>query len=165
MASAPRLVFDTAARRFMGSGHDFRIAHRAHEPSDRNAAFRRQGVGSSELLPAKAGVPNQRFMGSLIFALAATALLSSAGVAAPTADYERDIKPIFHERCYVCHSRLKQKAGLRLDAGALIHKGGKDGAVVIPGNSSESALLKRVLETDESERMPPEGKRLTVDQV
>ena len=84
---------------------------------------------------------------------------------AATADYERDIKPIFQQRCYECHSRLKQKGGLRLDAGALIHKGGKEGAVVVSRRPDESNLVQRILSTDESERMPPEGKRLLPDQI
>jgi len=91
-------------------------------------------------------------------------LLPSPGAPAAV-DYERDIKPLFHERCSACHSRLKQKGGLRLDAGALIHKGGKDGPAIVPGRSAESALLKRVLATDADERMPPEGKPLTSEEV
>jgi len=80
-------------------------------------------------------------------------------------DYERDIKPVLRQRCYACHSRLKQKANLRLDAGALIHKGGKGGPVVLAGKSQDSQLIKRVLSTDEDERMPPEGKPLTSEQI
>jgi len=87
------------------------------------------------------------------------------GNAANTPDYDRDIKPIFQQRCYSCHSRLKQKSNLRLDAGSLIHKGGKHGPAVLPGNSAESLLLMRVLSTDDDERMPPEEKPLTAGQV
>ena len=80
-------------------------------------------------------------------------------------DYERDIRPILRERCYSCHSGVKQKGGLRLDAGALIHKGGKDGPVLVAGRSAESALVKRVLSQDDDERMPPEGKPLPADKI
>ena len=59
-------------------------------------------------------------------------------------------------RCYSCHSGVKQKGGLRLDAGALIHKGGDDGPAIIAGRSGESALVKRVLSHDDDERMPPD---------
>ena len=86
-------------------------------------------------------------------------------VRAAAPDYERDIKPILQQRCYSCHSRLKQKGELRLDAGALIHKGGKHGPSIVPGKSAESHLLQRVLTTDEDERMPPEGKPLTPEQT
>ena len=47
----------------------------------------------------------------------ATQLASAAPSSSP--EYERDIKPIFRQRCYSCHSRLKQKSELRLDAGGL----------------------------------------------
>ena len=58
--------------------------------------------------------------------------------------YEREIKPLLAEHCYSCHSRLKQKGDLRLDAGALIHKGGSDGPAVIAGKSDESEMIKRI---------------------
>ncbi len=92
-------------------------------------------------------------------------LLDGATSARAAADYERDIKPLLQQRCYSCHSRLKQKGELRLDAGALIHKGGKHGTAVVPGKSAASHLLQRVRATDETERMPPEGKPLTPDQI
>ncbi|HAV63301.1 MAG TPA: hypothetical protein DCY13_13165, partial [Verrucomicrobiales bacterium] len=80
-------------------------------------------------------------------------------------DYEHDIKPILEDRCYPCHSRIKQKAGLRLDAGRLIHAGARDGPVILPGRGDESVLLRRLLSTDEEERMPPEGKPLAAEEV
>ena len=84
---------------------------------------------------------------------------------AATVDYENEIKPLLQQRCYSCHSRLKQKGELRLDAGVLIHKGGKQGASVVPGKSADSRLLQRVLATSDDERMPPEGKPLTPEQI
>src|SRR5262245_64920664 len=84
--------------------------------------------------------------------------------AAAAVDYSRDIKPIFERRCYSCHSRLKQKGQLRLDAGALVHKGGKDGPVIKPGQSNESELFKRITSTNADERMPPDSKPLSTEQ-
>jgi hypothetical protein len=88
---------------------------------------------------------------------------ASTSLAAP--DYQRDIKPILRDRCYSCHSRLKQKSDLRLDAGALVLKGGKHGAVVVPGKAGASPLIEKITATAEDERMPPEGKPLTPEQV
>lgn len=68
-------------------------------------------------------------------------------------DYEKDIKTLFKERCVSCHGSVKQKGDLRLDAGALIPK------------QAHRELLARVTSTDEDERMPPEGARLTESQV
>jgi len=45
----------------MVSRHDFKIAHRGHEP-ERNAGFIRQQVCRGEGLPTKVGVPKRRFM-------------------------------------------------------------------------------------------------------
>jgi mono/diheme cytochrome c family protein len=84
--------------------------------------------------------------------------LLGVAAAAPPVDYERDIKPLLRERCVSCHGQLKQKGGLRLDAGSLIAKGGDSGP-------AHSLILERILSTDEEERMPPEGKPLTPDKV
>lgn len=80
-------------------------------------------------------------------------------------DYRRDIKPILEKRCYSCHGRLKQKADLRLDAGFLVLKGGKDGPAAIPGDSRASKLIQRITASDEAERMPTEGKPLSSEQI
>jgi mono/diheme cytochrome c family protein len=75
-------------------------------------------------------------------------------------DYRRDVKALLDGRCISCHGALKQKGGLRLDAGALVLKGGKHGKVVKPGDAAGSALVARLVTHDEDERMPPEGKPL-----
>ena len=47
-------------------------------------------------------------------------LSGSVGVAAAAeVDYQRDIKPLFAQKCGACHGALKQQAGLRLDAGII----------------------------------------------
>ena len=38
-------------------------------------------------------------------------------ISAQSVDYERDVKPLLKNKCYACHGRVKQEAGLRLDAG------------------------------------------------
>lgn len=83
---------------------------------------------------------------------------------ARAADYERDIKPLLRDRCVPCHGALKQKGGLRLDAGTLILQGGTQ-SVVVPGESRTSELFKRVTSSTDGKRMPPTGARLTANQV
>ncbi|MDB4807615.1 DUF1553 domain-containing protein [bacterium] len=80
-------------------------------------------------------------------------------------DYERDVKPLLKTKCWACHGPLKQESGLRVDAGQLLKMGGDSGPAVMPGNAAKSLLLERVSSTDELERMPPEGERLTRKQV
>ena len=60
-------------------------------------------------------------------------------------DYKRDVKALLDGRCISCHGALKQKGGLRLDAGSLVLKGGKNGTVVKPGDVAGSADRKSVV--------------------
>ena len=72
--------------------------------------------------------------------------------------FNRDIRPILSDKCFLCHGpdEKKRKADLRLDQreGALADLGGY--AAVSPGKPDESELLARVLaHEDSSELMPP----------
>jgi mono/diheme cytochrome c family protein len=70
-------------------------------------------------------------------------------------DFHRDIKPLFEAKCYQCHQGAKVKGGLRLDLRAEALLGGNaDGPALVPHEPDKSPLLKRVLTTDEDERMP-----------
>ena len=82
-------------------------------------------------------------------------------------DYLKQIKPLLRERCFTCHGALKQQAGLRLDAVALMLKGGESGAVITRGDADRSSLWQRVSAKDPDERMPPaeEGDRLSPAQL
>jgi len=73
--------------------------------------------------------------------------------------YADVVAPILEKKCYSCHSATKQKGKLRLDQADLIIKGGKDGEVIVPGKSTESILIKRILSSREEEHhMPPKEK-------
>jgi hypothetical protein len=48
------------------------------------------------------------------------------------ADYLRDVKPLLQERCWACHGALKQSGKLRLDTGAALLRGGRNGPAVRP---------------------------------
>ena len=72
--------------------------------------------------------------------------------------FNRDIRPILSNKCFLCHGpdEKKRKADLRLDQrdGALADLGGY--SAVVPGKPDESELLARVLaHADPSELMPP----------
>lgn len=101
----------------------------------------------------------------LVWRAGAQPVGADGSVRGSAVDYARDIRPILERRCHACHGRLKQKGGLRLDAGSLVHKGAKGGPVILPGKSAESNLIKRLLSQDDEERMPPEGKPLPADQI
>src|SRR5262245_56031129 len=82
--------------------------------------------------------------------------LPPAAAAEPT--YLRDIKPLLKTKCYACHGAVRQKAGLRLDAGQLVLKGGKRGEVIEPGKPERSLLIRMISpHGQERAEMPPEG--------
>lgn len=88
---------------------------------------------------------------------------------ADVVEFNRDIRPILSDNCIFCHGpdNNKREADLRLDTelGLL----GADGlpGVVKAGKPEESELFRRLLTTEESERMPPASshKSLTAEQI
>lgn len=71
------------------------------------------------------------------------------------------VVPILESHCTVCHGAEKQKGRLRLDSYEALMKGGKNGAVVQPGDAMESELFRRIiLPPDDDEVMPADGKPL-----
>ena len=69
-------------------------------------------------------------------------------------DFRRDVEPILRANCYQCHGAKKASAQLRLDNKELAMKGGISGAIIIPGNSEDSRLMKRILGEGNEARMP-----------
>ena len=100
----------------------------------------------------------------LQFRLQFLAVLCVSGVSAAEVGldfFEAKIRPVLVDKCYGCHSveaanRDKLKGGLFLDTKKGIRKGGDTGPAVVPGNVSESLILK-ALRQEELE-MPPKGK-------
>ncbi|HET6256620.1 MAG TPA: c-type cytochrome domain-containing protein [Puia sp.] len=73
--------------------------------------------------------------------------------------YTAMVQPVLHDNCYGCHSASRVKGGLRLDAPDRILHGGKDGPVIVPGQSAASLLIKRVLlPVDDEHHMAPKEK-------
>jgi len=87
-------------------------------------------------------------------------LLPCAG-AGPTPDFVRDVQPVLESRCWACHGSKLQMHGLRLDRRADALKGGGSGVpAIVPGQSSQSLLIKYVSGLDKDVIMPPAGARL-----
>jgi len=84
-------------------------------------------------------------------------------------DYDRQILPILSDNCYKCHGpdQKARKADLRLDRkdGAFRVKDGK--AVIVPGKSGQSELVRRISSRDPQEMMPPprSNRKLTPEQI
>ncbi len=89
----------------------------------------------------------------------------SGAIGAEESLYQSHIQPVLKERCYACHGGLKQEAGLRVDTGALLRKGGASGPVIDLVGVDDSQLLDRLTSTEDGYRMPPDGKPLTAAEV
>ncbi|QDU81991.1 Planctomycete cytochrome C [Polystyrenella longa] len=75
--------------------------------------------------------------------------------------YLKKVKPLFAQRCVMCHGPLEQEGGVRVDAGQfLLHPEERD-PLVKPGNSAESLLVDVLLGRNDALEMPMEGAPLT----
>lgn len=80
--------------------------------------------------------------------------------------FSRNILPIFTVNCAIsgCHNDSAAAGRLRLNSYSAVMTGGKSGAVIYPGDSSTSRLVKRIKGT-ETPRMPLDRASLsTADQ-
>ena len=68
--------------------------------------------------------------------------------------FERDIQPVLTQYCAECHGRSKARAQLRLHSPDWIRKGGQSGAVLRPGDSQRSELMRRLIDPSDEDRMP-----------
>jgi len=71
--------------------------------------------------------------------------------------FNRDIRPILAESCCACHGpdSTAREADLRLDDAKDVLRARDGYSVLVPGKPEESELFRRIVATDESERMPP----------
>jgi WD40 repeat protein/mono/diheme cytochrome c family protein len=77
--------------------------------------------------------------------------------------YYADIRPVFVANCNACHKPEKLKGELDMSAVALLLKGGKHGASVVPGDPGKSKLIE-MISGDEPD-MPKDGDALKPDQI
>src|SRR5437870_1764541 len=105
-----------------------------------------------------------------ILLLILTAIAGIATSRAGAIQYNRDIRPILSENCYQCHGpdKGRRKAGLRLDQKEEAFKKLESGNfAIVAGDPDKSALVQRLLTTDDDDHMPPakSGKKLTSIQI
>ncbi|MGE5192297.1 MAG: DUF1553 domain-containing protein [Deltaproteobacteria bacterium] len=80
-------------------------------------------------------------------------------------DFAKHVKPLFAKYCFKCHGAEKQQAGLRLDVQGDAVRGGDSGPAFEAGKSADSLLIKYVAGLDPELVMPPEGDKLSKDDI
>jgi ankyrin repeat protein len=89
--------------------------------------------------------------------LALMLAIGEASAQTQSVDYERDVRPILAANCFGCHGPRAAQSGLRLDLRQNALRGGDYGVVIVPGNSAESKLIKRLTGPEAGVQMPPAG--------
>src|SRR5579862_4121059 len=88
----------------------------------------------------------------------------------PAVEFNRDIRPIFSDKCYTCHGPDKgnRKANLRFDIESAAKSDLGNGHIaVVPGDTEKSEIVRRVAATSKALRMPPvyAGRDLTEREI
>ena len=87
----------------------------------------------------------------------ASAATVSADSVPGVVQFNRDVRPIFSDKCYTCHGPDKgtRKTALRFDveSGAKADLGGR--FAIVPGDVSKSLLIERITSANKALRMPP----------
>jgi hypothetical protein len=84
--------------------------------------------------------------------------------------FNRDIRPILSDRCFLCHGpdEKHREADLRLDVRESAVDDRGDGAAIVAGAEAKSLLMSRVLSDDDDLRMPPPSSskpRLSAEEI
>jgi mono/diheme cytochrome c family protein len=103
----------------------------------------------------------------IVSAWSVAALLAEAETTPSTEaiDFARDVKPILESRCFDCHGPDDQQSEFRLDRRADALRGGLSGPAIVPGDSGLSRLIEYIAAGDGETMMPPDGERLSPEQV
>ena len=93
-------------------------------------------------------------MGPMRFFIQTGLILLCATAAAADPVFEKDIQPVFEQKCGQCHAGGKRKGGLSLATMAGVRRGGESEEAIV-GQGLKDSLLWKMISHGE---MPPEGK-------
>ena len=82
--------------------------------------------------------------------------------------FATDIKPIFDAACVKCHGEKKPGRGIVLTSLENVLKGGKDGKIIVVGDSTKGDLIASIAHTGDKDTFMPKGrgaKQLTPEQI
>ncbi|HEY6374725.1 MAG TPA: c-type cytochrome domain-containing protein [Edaphobacter sp.] len=80
--------------------------------------------------------------------------------------YTTKVQPIFQANCYRCHGGMNHRGGLNIATRAGMMKGGRDGAVLVPGDPAKSLLVRLIRHEGPQNNpgpMPPKAKLSNAD--
>jgi hypothetical protein len=102
----------------------------------------------------------------LLLGFAAIPAVMAASLSPEQSDFfEKQIRPIFANRCYECHSvNKKTKGGLALDTAEAVLKGGDSGPALVAGDPEKSLMIEAVRYKNHDLQMPPK-RQLSEDEV
>src|ERR1041384_6589766 len=125
----------------------------------RGASLRQEGASGRNLKPRIASsVAVAPAIGFAFFACFAGNLF-----AAETPDYAKHVAPLFQQYCLDCHATQDPEGALVLESFDSLMKGGDTGAVILPGKSADSLLMKflegRSGKEGKNQFMPPGKKK------
>jgi mono/diheme cytochrome c family protein len=106
---------------------------------------------------------------SLVLACLLVVCVTAGGGPHAAADDAQDAhapaRAILTARCVECHGADSQESGLRLDSRAAMLKGGDFGPAAVSGKGTQSELVRRITTTNPEQMMPPEGERLSKEEI
>ena len=80
-------------------------------------------------------------------------------------DFTTDIKPLLKKYCFDCHGPGLDQGGFSMATRAQVLEGGETGPGIFVGNSISSALVHRISGLDTEQSMPPEGDRMSPEEI
>lgn len=84
----------------------------------------------------------QAVLGGLLLCTAVADTSTAAEKPSATPDFQRDILPIFEEKCLRCHGEKKKDAKLDMRTVDALRTGGVTGPAIRPGNAQKSLLIE-----------------------
>jgi cytochrome c553 len=87
--------------------------------------------------------------------------VQAAAAQTPT---EEAARKILTKHCWACHSQTAS-GNLRLDSREAIHRGGKSGPVIVPGDAASSHLYQAITQMSRNLKPMPPGASLSQDEV
>ena len=101
--------------------------------------------------------------------LSVTAFSAPPRSASDKVDFQRQVRPILSENCFLCHGPDggTRMAGLRLDTNEGAFSKRSSGTTIVPGDPEASLFYQRITHQNEVLRMPPvhSKRELTVEQI